>query len=197
MAGIAFCAVDAERMAKHLNMKKNDWMREMTVASPMKCGDRWLKLEEGTLRCPYLSDKGCTVYEGRGQVCRNYPFYSAEQVESVRAGKPYQMYSQCIGMVKTTIKYINKSFEMDVPTAKAIAAGYLKKYTYLKSIENEGRGEAAKYAARDLGLNDVPDEETLKSMAAAYVVAYMALHTVEQRVEMIKDLNRMLEAFNE
>jgi Fe-S-cluster containining protein len=193
MDGIAYCAVDAERMAKHLNMKKNDWMREMTIPSTRKAGDRWLKLTEGEKKCPYLTDHGCSVYPGRGQVCRNYPWSSAEQIERARAKKPMIIYPKCTGMNITYKKYLEASFAMDRGAAESIVKSDLKKYCYLRYIESEGRGEAAKYVAKDLGLEDVPEEQVLQGMARAYVIAMLALFPEDVRLSILKQLS---EAYN-
>jgi Fe-S-cluster containining protein len=188
MDGIAYCVTDAERMAKHLNMKKNDWMREMTVPSTRKKGDRWLKLTEGSKRCPYLTDHGCSVYPGRGQVCRNYPWSSAQQIEAIRAGQAIQFYDKCLGQYMTYKKYLEASFAMDKDTAASIIKSDLKKYSYLQYIASEGRGEAARYAAKDLGLDDVPEEEALKGMSRAYVIATLAMLPEQMRLDTLKHL---------
>jgi Fe-S-cluster containining protein len=188
MDGIAYCAVDAERMAKHLNMKKNDWMREMTVPSTRKKGDRWLKLTEGEKKCPYLTDHGCSVYPGRGQVCRNYPWASAEQIEAARSHQPLRMYPKCPGMPITYKKYTEASLSMGKDAAEAVVKSDIKKYCYLNYIASEGRGEAARYAAKDLGLEDVPEEGALKNMARAYVIATLALIPEEARKTILKQV---------
>lgn len=194
MSGIAYNAVDCERMAKHLNIKKHDWMRDMTTASTRQKGDRWIKLIGEEQKCPYLTDHGCSQYPGRGQVCRNYPFASAEAIDAVRAGRQGMMlYPKCPGMPITYKRYLEASFAMNIQAAEAITDSDLKKYCYLYYLQNEGRGEAAKYVAKELGLEDVPEEESLKGMARAYVTAVLAKIPEAMRLATLKQLT---EAYN-
>jgi Fe-S-cluster containining protein len=193
MDGIAYCIADAERMAKHLNTSKTKWMREMTVPSTRKAGDRWLKLQGEEQKCPYLTEHGCSQYPGRGQVCRRYPWSSADQITPVREGKGFKLFPKCLGMLKTYIKYLEASFGMTPETANSILNSNLKKITYLKYIEDEGRGEAAKYAAKELGLEDIPEEENLKNMAQAYVIATLSIAPAQVRNDTLKQLHEILE----
>lgn len=193
MDGIAYNVIDAERMAKHLNMSRNDWMKEMTIPSTRKQGDRWIKLQGPEAKCPYLSEHGCTAYEGRGQVCRYYPWYAAEQVELARKKKPLKIYQKCQGMINTYLEVLQESFDVPLEAAHALLNSGLKQMVFLGVLEAEGKGEAAKYAARELGLEDVPGEEQMRNMAHILAVSLLALHPIEQRELNMTALYHMLE----
>lgn len=193
MDGIAYNVVDAERMAKHLNTSRNDWMREMTTPSTKKQGDRWLKLQGPEAKCPYLSEHGCTAYEGRGQVCRYYPYYSSEQVQKARNKQPIHIYRKCKGMINTYLDMLQESFDVPIEAAQALVNSGIKQMVFLGVIEAEGRGEAAKYAAKDLGLEDVPGEEQMRNMAHILAVSMLALLPIAQRETNMTELLNLLE----
>lgn len=181
MAGIAYNVIDAERMAKHLGMKRNDWMREYTVPSTKKEGDRWLKLVGQEQKCPWLTDHGCSQYEGRGQVCRFYPWYSPEQITRARSGKSTVLYPTCPGMLDIFIKVSDDAGMMPRSAAEQIMKSDMGKYSLLHMIEGEGKGEAAKFAAKELGLEDVIPMDRLVNIARAYATAYLAMWTPQAR----------------
>lgn len=183
MAGIAYNVVDADRMAKHLGVKRNDWMREHTIPSTKKEGDRWLKLVGPEQKCPWLTDHGCSQYEGRGQVCRYYPWYSPEQITRARDRKSMVLYPTCPGMLETFIKMLYAAEDMPKTTAEEIIRSDMGRYSLLHMVEGEGKGEAAKFAARDLGLEDVIPMDRLVHIAYSYATAYLSMWAPKQREE--------------
>jgi hypothetical protein len=98
------------------------------------------------------------------------------------------MYPKCPGMPITYRRYLEASFAMDRKTAESITNSDLKKICYLYYLDNEGRGEASKYTARELGLEDIPSEENLKGMARAYITAVLAKIPEEMRRMTLKQL---------
>lgn len=193
MEGIAYASTDCDRMAKHMGMGRNDWMRQYTIPSTKQKGDRWIKLEGEGLRCPFLTDKGCSQYEGRSQVCRGFPYYTAEQINHIKAHENFILYKNCPGMLKTYLHMLENDKEISYRVAQQIVAGPFGQYCMLQMIKERGRGEEAKYAARELGLDDVPPVDRLKGIARTYALAYVALLSPERREVDMMNIKRMLE----
>lgn len=193
MAGIAFAVTDSDRMAKHMNMGRNEWMRQYTVPSTKQKGDRWLILEGPEEKCPFLTDHGCSQYEGRSQTCRGFPFYGAEQLAKVKQDGSFILYNSCSGMMNTYLHLLENDKEISLRVAQQIVAGPFGQYCILQMIKERARGEEAKYAAKDLGLEDVPPIDRLKGIARTYALAYVTLLSPERRAVDIANIKRMLE----
>ena len=195
MDGLAQNSVDVLRMAKHLGMKKNDYAKEYTTPSHKKPTDRLIRQVNETKDCIFWSDKGCTQYEGRGQVCRLYPWTTPQNLEAVRAGKPWGLYGICKGMALTYERVLRESFSMPEEQANAIIESPLGNIIMLNTLTDLSHIETARFAAKELGLEDVPPKDRLKTMAFNYAVAYVAKSPVDERLEnlrrVVKHLNSM------
>lgn len=174
MRGIAYNSVDTQRMAKHLDIEKKEFIKNYTRPSGNKPSDRWLNLK-GDEECIFWSKDGCTQYHGRGQVCRLYPFTSPEQLEAVRNKKPWHIYAACEGMKVTYKAVLVAAAKMPFDEAKAIIESKLGEYCMLSLIRDTANETAAEYAARDLGLEAIPDQTRLYAIAWNYAVAFMAV----------------------
>jgi Fe-S-cluster containining protein len=194
MDGIAFNSADALRMAKQLGIKQTDFLREYTTASARKATDRWLKTK-GDEECIFWSKNGCTQYEGRGQVCRLYPFTAPQQLESIRTKKHWGIYANCKGMMLTYKKVLSEAPSMPADTANAIIRSQLGDFCMLRLIADMHSEEAATYAARDIGLEYVPSTERLYRMAWSYAVAYIALQDTKKREKDLQEIIQALEKF--
>jgi len=192
MDGLAQNSVDVLRMAKHLNMNKREYMEKYTTPSKRKTTDRLINQVNGTKDCVFWSEKGCTQYEGRGQVCRLYPWTTPNNLEAVRQGKQWAMYGVCKGMYLTYSKVIKESFTMKPEQAKAIVDSQLGNIVMLSLLTNLSHDETAQFAAKQLGLEDVPPKDRMTSMALNYAVAFVALSPLELRIKVLRDLTSHL-----
>jgi Fe-S-cluster containining protein len=181
MKGIAYNSSDTIRMAKHLGVSRNEFVKEYTRPSSSKPQDRWLNVVGEHNACIFWSEKGCTKYEGRGQVCRLYPWTSPEQLNSAREGKGWHLYPKCKGMQVTFLKVLEASKVMPVETANAILKSSLGSICMLNLIRDTYNDEAATFTAREIGLPNMPEMEQLKSIAWNFAVAFATRFTPQQR----------------
>jgi len=63
-------ARDRKRMASELGMATRDFTRKYCTKT-----NGWFHLKDMQGDCVFLSDKKCTVYEGRPAQCRTWPFW--------------------------------------------------------------------------------------------------------------------------
>jgi len=78
---IVLTPYDIIRLKRGLDMNSSDFLDRYTL-SPNFPGQKFplviLKMDEGTKRCPFVSERGCDVYRDRPWSCRMYPLGSAE-----------------------------------------------------------------------------------------------------------------------
>jgi len=72
---------DVLRLKNALGMNSSEFLEKYTVT--MSCKEKrvpavFLKMDEQTLNCPLVSEKGCQVYPNRPWACRMYPLGMAE-----------------------------------------------------------------------------------------------------------------------
>ena len=175
MDGIAYNAIDCHRMAKHLGIEKNEFISTFTRQSERKPSDRWLNLVGDEKKCPFLGEKGCREYEGRGQVCRAYPWFSASAIKDVRAGKPFRFYPKCEGMVLSFYKVLRFAEIMDFKEAENWVKSPVGRVCWLYMLADEGKEGAAQKGANELGFATLPPRHTMVEPATAYASAYMAI----------------------
>ena len=192
MNGIAFNNNDSIRMAKHLGIDRNEFIRKYTIKSLNKPTDRWLNTTRKE-ECIFWSKNGCTQYGGRGQVCRLYPFTSPEQLTNSKTSPHPLTYDRCNGMLRTLIKVLEASTTMDPARARAILDSGLGKLCMLNLVRDLHGDEAALYTAKDLGLEEIPPVDRLRTMAWNYAVAYLVMtFTSEQRTRDIDILRNTI-----
>jgi Fe-S-cluster containining protein len=176
MDGIALNSIDVVRMAKHMGMDKNDFMREYTVASLKLKTDRWYKPVGDTKMCPFLTSEGCSQYEGRGQVCRHYPWFSVPSVTALRSKKPMAIFITCPGTLHTLDTMLHQALEMDTKEATDILKSDVGKFCFLHMELAIGNKEGfVDRSIKQMGYANLPTEEALKGPAWAYAVAVMTL----------------------
>lgn len=188
MAGIAYNSADVVRMAKHLGMSRNEFVRQYTVPSPNKPTDRWLTRQDLTGDCPFLGKDGCTQYEGRGQVCRLYPYTTPMQLERADKNRPVILYADCPGMESAYTRSLKEADNMPAEVAANILASDMGKYCMLSTVDALHGPEAAKYAARELGLKEPIPKDRLINIAQAYATAYCTRIAKHVREQLLKDL---------
>lgn len=191
MAGIAMNSADVVRMAKQLDMSRTDFVRLYTVPSKNRPTDRWLDSSLNHGSCPFLTEHGCSQYDGRGQVCRLYPYTAPEQLDSAKAEKPVRVYSTCKGMKKAYIQVLKLADMMPPETAAAILTGDYGKYCVLRTVEDMYGYEAAKYTAREIGLDDVVPADRLYHVAMAFATAYCTQIPKRNRENIIRELETL------
>ena len=188
MGGIAFNSSDTIRMATQLGISKNDFIKAYTRASKNKASDRWLNVTEKEA-CIFWSKDGCTQYQGRGQVCRLYPFTSPELLDMVRKHRPWGIYDRCPGMKVTYKKVLEESLTFSVAGAKAIVESDLGKICVLNTVRAIYQESAAKSVAEELGLEDVPSLDRLRLIAKSYALAYVTMNIPREiRLQIIAEL---------
>jgi Fe-S-cluster containining protein len=175
MNGIAYNSVDCQRMAKQLNLRVTDFMRDFTTASSKKAGDRWLILQGEQKKCPFLGDRGCSQYLGRGQVCRFYPWFSPENVNPVRLGKPFKVLVNCSGMVRSTKYTIQMAEEMSFKKAEQILKMDFGKICWLHMMVDEGKEDKAKKFANELGYANLPGRVDSEYWGRAWAASYLVM----------------------
>lgn len=194
MNGIALTRLDTQKMAKHLGMSEKEFRQKYTTPSPRKPSDRLYKLEGPENRCPFQGESGgCTQYEGRGQVCRFYPWASPENMGNVAKGKNFMIYDRCKGMLITYINVLEDSKFMPAAMADALLKSDSGRLMFLRVVDMEGRGEAyIKKRLKELGLDDWPPNDVMYAMAYQYAVAYCTKLTTEKRDGILGELNDLL-----
>ena len=69
------------RLKRAAGMESSDFLEQHTLC-PQVCDQKFpvviLKMEEEDKRCPFISEKGCGVYNDRPWACRMYPLGAAE-----------------------------------------------------------------------------------------------------------------------
>jgi Fe-S-cluster containining protein len=194
MAGIALTRLDRIKMAKHLGLSEKEFTKKYTMSSPRKPSDRLYITVGEDKRCPFQGDHGgCTQYEGRGQVCRFYPFAAPEQMERAFKGQGMMIYDRCKGMMITYLHVLDDAEYMPPELADAMLKSESGKLLFLKVVDMEGRGEAyIKNRLKEFGLDDWPDAQAMKTMAYQYAVAYCTKFSPEARANIRRELNDFL-----
>lgn len=173
MAGIALNRIDTLRMSKQLGMPEREFVKKYTTQNPNKPSDRHYKLEGEDRHCPFLTSHGCSQYEGRGQVCRFYPWTSPENMDNMRKKKPIIVYQRCDGMKLTYINILNDAEAIPVKLADQVLNGITGKLCYILAIDMEGRGLTHfKKQLEDIGLDELPPADEIRAMARLYAVAF-------------------------
>jgi Fe-S-cluster containining protein len=176
MNGIAYNSIDCQRMAKQLNLGVNEFRKQYTVASTKKESDRWLILGgEQEKLCPFLGEAGCTQYEGRGQVCRFFPWYSSILVGRARDGKSVQVHPNCKGMVNSFLDILELAQHTTLDRAQEVLSTDIGKMCLLHMIAAEGKEAQAAVIAKDMGYAMLPALGGLKVAARWYAAAIMAI----------------------
>lgn len=179
MNGISLNSIDTERMSKVLGMKKNDFIRQYTIPSTIQSTDRWYKPVGDDRRCPFKTDTGCSKYEGRGQVCRYFPFYAIPTLDGLKKERKLILFNDCPGMKNCYDIVLNDAKTMEKELAKHILDQDIGKMCYIFMIEDEGKIGMATRMFKELGLKQVPNRNALKAAAKLYATAYCALLTTK------------------
>ncbi len=79
---------DIIRMKNHLNISSNEFLEKYTL-SPIDENQRhpviMLKMnDDDKKKCPFVTDKGCSIYSDRPWSCRMYPLGLASPSESIK-----------------------------------------------------------------------------------------------------------------
>lgn len=175
MVGIAYNSVDCQRMAKYLGIGVHEFMKEYTVASPRKPGDRWFKTKEPNRSCQFLGDYGCTVYEGRGQVCRAYPWFTADAVTAVRNKKPYKIFPACKGMVLSLWRTIQIAKSMSLKEAQEILKSDVGRLCWIWMVYGEGKLGTVDKICKEMGYANLPPRENLAFPARLWAAAILVI----------------------
>jgi Fe-S-cluster containining protein len=164
-------------MAKHLGMEKKDFLRQYTEASSKIKTDRWYKTVGEDRKCPFLGEGGCKQYEGRGQVCRHYPFYSVPCVTTLRNHKPMALFPKCHGMINSFIEILTFALTMDPKDRDKILANQLvPRLCFLHMMLAVGTQDVVvDRLIKEMGLANMPPEAALKQDAWMYAAAVIAL----------------------
>ncbi|MBN2479397.1 MAG: YkgJ family cysteine cluster protein [Parachlamydiales bacterium] len=66
------CEIEIEKISKHLNLSKNDFLKKYT-----RCVRGKISLIENqkNFDCVFLKDKKCQIYEVRPSQCKTFPFW--------------------------------------------------------------------------------------------------------------------------
>jgi Fe-S-cluster containining protein len=188
MAGIAYNSTDVARMAKQLGISKTEFMKQYTIPSPNKPTDRWLTRQDLTGNCPFLGKDGCTQYEGRGQVCRLYPYTTPMQLDRAKQSRQVLLYAECPGMESAYTTVLKAANNMLPEAAASILASDMGKYCMLNLLEAMHGTEAAKYAAREIGLKELIPMDRLRTIAHTYATAYCTRIPQAVRAEILHEL---------
>jgi Fe-S-cluster containining protein len=175
MSGIAYNSIDCTRMAKQLGIGVNEFREKYTTPSPKQEGDRWITLVGEEQKCPFLGEKGCTQYLGRGQVCRFYPWYIAASTKAVREHRPYRIYMECKGMVKSLLDTINIAEKMPFEVAQKIYGLDFGKLSWICMLVDEGKEGQAKKFVNQLGYANLPDRDDLHHWGRQWAAAYLVM----------------------
>jgi Fe-S-cluster containining protein len=194
MEGIALNRTDTLRMSKHLGMSEREFIKKYTTQNPKKPSDRHYILEGEDKHCPFLTSHGCSQYEGRGQVCRFYPWTSPDNMAGMKEKKPITIYQRCDGMKLTYIHVLEDAEVIPVELANQILNGITGKLCFLLAIDMEGRGDIhLKKLLAEIGLDELPPAEEIRSMARLYAVAFCSrfnpLVREDTRRKLYGDLN--------
>jgi Fe-S-cluster containining protein len=188
MQGIAYNSVDCHRMARQLKMGVKEFVTTFTRQSDRKASDRWINLVGEEQKCPFLGDKGCTQYEGRGQVCRAYPWFVVASRKDVCAGKPFRLYPQCKGMILSFLKVLRRAQAMDFKEAENLVKLPIGRFCWLYMLADEGKEGTAQKVASEMGLANLPVREAMVEAARDYAAAYMALGGKRKLENMIAEV---------
>lgn len=171
--GIAYNSVDCLRMAKHLGIDLNDFRERYTIPSTKKATDRWLDQSAG--QCPFLGEKGCLQYEGRGQVCRAYPWYTAGAVMQARQGKGFRFFPECPGAVehfKEVLKMAQNP--LYIKPEKLLNMDFAK-HAWLYMLAGEGKEQQATKICREMGYFNLVPLYDLEVTCKWWAVAWLTL----------------------
>jgi Fe-S-cluster containining protein len=194
MDGIALSRIDTLRMSKHLGIPEREFIQEYTVKSPKKASDRLYKLVGEDNHCPFLTAHGCANYEGRGQVCRFYPWTSPGNMRGMKDAKPITIYQRCDGMKLTYAHILEDAETIPLDTAEQILKGITGKLCFILAINMEGRGELHfKKMLEEIGLDELPPADEIRAMARLYAVAFCSrfnpIVREQTRRKLYEDLN--------
>lgn len=171
MEGIAYNSIDINRMAKHLGLTNTDILRNYTVQSEKKKSDRWLKTVGENRACQWRGEHGCTVYEGRGQVCRFYPYFTTINLQAIRDHKPYHVAGDCPGQVKHFRKLLVEAMlYTPIKSENFVMWG---NWCILKMIAEEGKVEMAIKGYKEYDVLKIPTYEELKPIAHMVAIDLM------------------------
>jgi Fe-S-cluster containining protein len=81
---IAFTERDIERISDKLILAPQEFIQKYDLRTVNNPGELlFYQLHVGTReRCPFNSDRECTIYDARPQVCRGFPFLTPGNVEN-------------------------------------------------------------------------------------------------------------------
>jgi len=68
---------DLTRISSHLNLNEQAFIATFCRTVPMGSFSMISLQEKKNFDCIFLTEKGCSVYEGRPEQCRTYPFWSS------------------------------------------------------------------------------------------------------------------------
>lgn len=189
MDGIAYNSVDCARMAKQLNLGVNEFRKEYTTQSTKQASDRWLNLVGEEQKCPFLGEKGCTQYEGRGQVCRAYPWFTTAAILQVRAGKPFKLFQQCPGMVES-FKDVLTLAQSKLPyTTEQILKMDFAKHAWLWMLVGEGKEKMAEKICREMGYFNLVPLHDLEVTCRWWAAAWLTLMGPRRLQGMLDEVN--------
>lgn len=173
MKGIALSRIDTIRMSKEIGIPEKEFIKTYTTKSNLKDSDRHYIPVGPEIACPFLTPQGCAHYEGRGQVCRHFPWCSAENTKNIEAGKPVMIYQQCVGMPLTYKGVVLAAMFISEQEAKDILNSNIGRILFVSIADMEGRGEAyTKKLLWEIGVDKMPTQGELHEMGFKYAVAY-------------------------
>jgi Fe-S-cluster containining protein len=81
---IAFTESDVQRTSRRLNITPAEFKEKYDLILVDNPGDlAYYRLFTGDAEiCPFNSDRSCTIYDARPQVCRGFPFLTPENVHN-------------------------------------------------------------------------------------------------------------------
>jgi Fe-S-cluster containining protein len=81
---IAFTERDIIRISDKLDLTSQEFVQKYDLGLVNNPGEMaFYKLDVGTREiCPFNSDRECTIYDARPQVCRGFPFLTAANVQN-------------------------------------------------------------------------------------------------------------------
>lgn len=88
---------DVLRLRKALGMGSSEFLEKYTLPAftkDKKLPLLLLRMDEETLRCPFVSQKGCAVYQDRPWACRMYPLGLAEPEHPAPDAQPFHFLLQ-------------------------------------------------------------------------------------------------------
>lgn len=94
IGGVALSRFDIDRICKYRKCGTGWFEKNMLEPTSEQSKRLFLKGTKTTRKCPYYAD-GCTIYEGRPQVCRVYPLMNWDETGYIQ-----HFYDDCPGTIE-------------------------------------------------------------------------------------------------